>query len=151
MNYNLLVSFFFIMFAIAMTLQSIDLGLGTPTEQGPGFFPLLSALSIGILSLVYLVSQLLKGKTAKKLQIKLGPHWQKAFCILALSFIYVSILWNRLGYIISTMLWLFFVLKLGGFRSWKNTLIITAAIVITSYLLFQKVGKSFLPEGLFGF
>lgn len=151
MGYDILAAIIFIIFAIVMTFQSIGLGLGTFNEPGPGFLPILSTLSIGTLSLIYLVSLILKDKTKKKFEFRLGPHFKKAFYLIVLSFIYVSILWDRLGYIISTTLWLVFILKIGGVQSWKKSLIIAIVIVIPSYLLLEKVGRCILPKGVFGF
>lgn len=151
MNYDILGSIIFIIFATVIIFLSIGLGLGTINEPGPGFLPILSTLVLGILSLIYLISQVLKGRTRKKLKFKLGSHWQKGFYLMVSSFIYVAILWDRLGYIISTALWLVFILKIGGVQSWKKNLIVTIVIVITSYLLLAKVGRCFLPRGIFGF
>ena len=151
MNYDVLGAIVFIIFAIVMIFQSIALEFGAFNEPGPGFLPIFSALTIGILSLIYLISLVLKGRAKKKLEFKLGPHWQKALFLIVFSFIYVSILWNRLGYIISTIVWLVLIFKIGGIQSWKRNLIITIVIVMTSYLLFEKVGNCFLPKGIFSF
>lgn len=151
MSHDIIATIIFVIFSIVMTFQSIRLGVGISHQPGPGFLPIFSTICMGILSIMILISQVLKYGTKKELGLKLGPYWQRGFYIMAISFFYVSILWNRLGYIISTTLWLVFVFKIGGIRSWKKSLIIAIAAVIISYLLFGKLGKCFLPRGIFGF
>jgi putative tricarboxylic transport membrane protein len=151
MNYDILATIIFIIFATVMAFQSIKLGLGTFHDPGPGFLPIFSTLIIGILALIHLVCQVRRGTTNKKLEFKLGPHWQKAFYLMVLSFIYVLILWDRLGYIIGTTLWLVVIFRIGGIHSWKKNLIATITTVMISYLLLEKVANCFLPKGIFGF
>lgn len=151
MSYDIFVTIIFFFFAVVMALQSIRLGLGEVNDPGSGFLPTFSSLSIAILSLLYLGSQIFKDKKKKKLLFELGPHWKRALYLTVLSFLYVLVLWDKLGYIISTTLWLVFVFWLAGVKPWTKTLMIAIAVVIASYFLFGKVAKCFLPRGILGF
>ena len=46
MNYDILGSIIFIIFATVIIFLSIRLGLGEVNDPGPGFFPILSTLSL---------------------------------------------------------------------------------------------------------
>lgn len=151
MNCDILASLIFVIFSILVAFQSTWYGLGRFGDPGAGFFPLFSSICIGILSLGNLVLQLRRSGTQKRVEFRMGPFWQKAFYLIGFSFLYVSILWDRLGYIIGTTLWLVIIFRVGGVKSWKKSLAITIAIVITSYLLFEKLGDCNLPRGLFAF
>ncbi len=151
MNHEIFSAIIFIIFAAVMTFESIKLGLGTIHDPGPGFLPIFSTLVIGMLSSIHLVSQVRKNKTHKKLEFKLGTHWAKAFYSIALSFLYVLFLWDKLGYIIGSTLWLVIIFRIGGVRSWKKNLIFTGITVMTSYLMLEKVAMCSLPKGIFGF
>lgn len=151
MNWDILASIIFAIFSILMALQSTGYGLGKFGDPGAGFFPFFSSICIGILSLANLASQLRRSGTQKNLELRMGPFWQKAFYSIGFSLLYVSILWDRLGYIISTTLWLVIIFRVGGIKSWKKNLTITIVIAITSYLLFEKLGDCNLPKGLFAF
>jgi hypothetical protein len=134
-----------------MALQSIALKLGAFNEPGPGFLPFVSSLIMGILSLSYLVSGVLQVRTKKESDLNFGMHWRKAVFLVAFSFIYVSILWEKLGYLISSTIWLIVVFKMGGIQSWRKNVVLTIIIVIASYVLLEKVGNCFLPKGILDF
>lgn len=151
MNYDVLAAIIFIIFAALMTFESIKLGLGTINDPGPGFLPFFSILMLGILSLIHLFSQVRKSKTHRGLEFKLGPYWVKALSSIAFSFFYVLFLWNKLGYIVGSTLWLVAMFRIGGVQSWKKSLLITIITIITSYFLLQKLAKTSLPKGIFGF
>ncbi len=151
MNHDILAAIVLIIFAAAMTFQSIQLGLGTLNDPGPGFLPIFSTLCIAVLSATYLVSQIVNRKSKKNLFFKLGPSWPKSLYLILLSFIYVAFLWDRLGYILGTTLWLVAIFKIGGIQSWKKIFITSVITVTVSYLLLEKVAKCVLPKGLLSF
>jgi len=148
---DLITTIIFVSFAFVMTVQSVKLGLGTWEEPGPGFFPAFTTIVIGTLSLVHLISQVRRSRTKEKTEFDLGPQWVKVFGLMVITFLYIQFLWDKLGYLISTTIWLVFVFKLGNIQSWKKCLIISVGIVIISYILFVKVGQCFLPKGILGF
>lgn len=152
MGHDIIGSIFFIVFAMVMSFEAFRLGLGTFHRPGPGFIPLLTALSIAVLSSIYLISQRIrKDKRKKAMNIVPGPYWLRSFYIAAFSLIYMIFLWNKLGFIISTTLWLGFCFWLGGVKSWKKSLIVAMGIAILSYFLLEKVTHSFLPKGILKF
>ena len=151
MNYDLLATAIFIIFGAVMAFQSIHFGLGRVGDPGPGFLPFVSSVCIGFLSLGHLISQIRKRGKEKKLEFHFGPSWKKAFFLMAISFLYVGVLWDRLGYLLSTTLWLASIFRIGGFKSWKKNLVMTVVIVLTSYLLFEKIGQCYLPKGILRF
>ena len=148
---DLITTIIFMIFAFVMTVQSVRLGLGNWEEPGPGFFPAFTTIVIGTLSLVHLISQVRRSRTKEKTEFNLEPQWVKVFGLMLITFLYILFLWDKLGYLIGTTIWLVFVFKLGNIRSWKKCLIFSIGFVIISYFLFEKVGKCFLPKGILGF
>jgi len=141
----------FILFSGIMSRESIKLGAGTPTEPGPGFLPLLSTITIGILSLVGLIFKIRNHQQDKPIEFLFGPHWQKVFWLLVVSFLYIGLLWDRLGFIASSFLWLILVFRIGGLHSWTKNILLSMIMVLTSYFIFGKIGGSLLPVGILGF
>jgi hypothetical protein len=151
MNCDFIATIFFIVFATTMAVQSTQYGLGRLGDPGPGFLPFFSSVCIGLLSFGELLSGIRKVKRQNKLEFKLGPSWQKAIYLMGVSFLYTSTLLNRLGYVVSTTLWLISILWIGDIRSWKTILLITGLVIIISYFLFEKMANLPLPKGVFGF
>ena len=96
-------------------------------------------------------NKMAKVNKEKKIEFNSGPFWRKAFLLMVACFFYTSLLWDRLGYVISTGLWLVSILWIGEIRSWKKIGVMTIPLTIISYFLFEKVAKLPLPKGVFGF
>lgn len=137
----------FILFACVMSWQSLELGFGSLYRPGPGLFPFFSALGIGILSLTYLILKTF-GRSRSALRLRLGPHWRKAFYLMIITFLYILVFWNPLGYLISTFIWLWAVFWIAGMRSWKKNIAVPMAITIVSYFFLVKVVHCYLPMGI---
>lgn len=133
-----------------MNIESIRLGLGTFSEPGPGFLPFVATSVIASLCSISLVLNLQKPSAEKAVHFRLGPFWGKALFLMVLSFLYL-LLWNNLGFILSSAIWLSSVFWIGGLRSWVKNLTMTVSIVLAAYFLFGKVGACLLPVGILGF
>ena len=150
MKYSDLVpSILWIILAGLVAFQSIRLNVGRLDNPGPGFLPFCCSIVLGILAFMLLVSQVYKKKEQSTMGgFKLGQLWMKAVFFLIGSFIYIIIIWEKIGYLIGTPFFLFFLLKFVGSQSFKRSTIISVISTIVSYLVFETWLCCMLPKGL---
>lgn len=134
-RYNMLIAAGFLILACYIFLGSIELGLGQLRNPGAGFFPFLSALSLGILSLILLLSSLKGAVTQEQLHWPKGIHRWRIMLTLSTLVLYAFVL-NTLGYFIGTLLLLLFLLKVVAAQKWALSISVAAFAVLITYLLF---------------
>lgn len=149
---DLLCSVIFLAFGIFMFVQSAAIKpLMGSKDLGSGFVPKIIAGCIIVIAAAKLIMTLTSKKEEKKIENdedKMG-----GLLTIALLLIY-SVLFNTLGFILSTMLYLFAqMLILSDERNRKIPLFAVIAVVapVAIYGLFVYVIKMPLPIGLFGF
>ncbi len=139
-------------FAALVCWGGLKLGFGSFHQPQAGFMPFLSGMILGLLALVDLISGVInhwKGEKADR-EIWGNIHWGKLFLTLALLFIY-TVFFNTLGFIIATILLLFFLYRVMEPRPWW--VVVTASVITTGlfYLGFKVGLDSQLPGGFLGF
>ena len=139
-------------FAAIVCFGGLKLGFGSFHQPQAGFMPFLSGLVLGLLALVDLISGVLnhwKGEKADR-EIWANIHWGKLLLTLVILFIY-TVFFNTLGFIIATVLLLFFLYRVMEPRPWW---VVVVASLITTGLFYVgfKIGlESQLPGGFLGF
>jgi hypothetical protein len=139
-------------FAAIVCFGGLKLGFGSFHQPQAGFMPFLSGLVLGLLALVDLISGVLnhwKGEKADR-EIWANIHWGKLLLTLVILFIY-TVFFNTLGFIIATVLLLFFLYRVMEPRPWW---VVVVASIITTGLFYVgfKIGlESQLPGGFLGF
>lgn len=141
-----------VVFAFLVCLGGLKLGFGSFHQPHAGFMPFLAGLILGLLALIDMISGIVNQWKEEKedKQIWANIHWRKLLLTLALLFIY-TILFNTLGFIIATILLLFFLYRVMEPRPlW---IVLTASVVTTGlfYLGFKIGLDSQLPRGFLGF
>lgn len=140
-------------FAALLLFASRRLPLMSEFGPGSGFFPVILSLLLALLSLTILFQAWWKNRhvrTPKETPKILGPEKKKYFIYLGLFFAF-GLFFEKLGYSLSMVLFLGFILKYVEKQSWKTTcgMIIISGLV--SYFLFVKFLAVPLPEGLLSF
>jgi len=122
---------------------------GSFHEPGPGFIAFFSGLLIGAMGLVMILSRA-RAKPSK-VDIPEAPfrprNWGHLLFTISVLFGYVLLL-DTLGYIIATlfMMWAFFYV-FGG-RRWLPSLLISAFIVASTYIVFDVWLLCQFPRGI---
>jgi len=139
-------------FAAIVCWGGLKLGFGSFHQPQAGFLPFLSGLVLGLLALVDLISGVInhwKGEKADK-EIWADIHWGKLLLTLVMLFIY-TVFFNTLGFIIATILLLFFLYRVMEPRPWW-VVIIASFITTGLFYVGFKIGlDSQLPGGFLGF
>jgi len=139
-----------IILAVSLCIGSIKLKLGGFRNPGPGFLPFLTGIVLGILGIILIFSRISKEIAKDEKLTRKGRNLLIPFLTLLISFAYV-LLFEPLGFLPATFLFLFFLFKLSEPKKWLKPLILSLSVVILSYLIFSVWLQCQFPRGMFRF
>lgn len=146
MSRDLISSLFWLAVAVYFTVEGfISLQLGTLSQPGPGFFPFLGGVMLGILSLIQLLKSLRNRDTLSLSGLK-SPKFLLA---IGATLAYLLLL-EQIGFVTITFLFLFLLFRLE-YKRWAISAAFALAGAASSYALFRLWLKTQLPAGPFGF
>jgi len=122
------------------------LPLGTHSRPGPGYFPLLLAILLGILS-IFLI---LRGHTSPHFRSIRWEEKKHALAILGCSLLATFGI-ERLGYRITMIIVLGFLFGVVERLKLWQAFILTIGLSLGSFWLFDRLLRVVLPRGGFGF
>ena len=137
--------------AVAICFSSAKLSLGALRKPGPGFFPFLTGAILGLFSLLALL-QSFKG-LSKDEKEEVWPKARRALKIssVILALILYGIGMNYLGFTLSTLIFLGFLLRGIDPQRWVVVLAVSIFGTVLSYGIFQIWLGAQLPKGPWGF
>lgn len=132
-----------------MAFNFPDATIGRPLE--PKIFPIMLGIVLTILGLALLIEELIKNsknKDTNKETIKLSfGNNGKKIAITVVNAIVYALLFNILGYIISTIIFLEVELLIfGGLKSWKVSTIVSVLFSVIAFLIFNTFLGLYLPK-----
>jgi putative tricarboxylic transport membrane protein len=135
--------------ALAVLLEASKLPFGRVGSPQAGFFPLILAVVLAIFSLVFL-TQAIDGYKAEPGDSRRGPTtWNKI--VLAIGALVVfGLLFESLGYVISTFLFISFLLRVVERQKWSLVVVIAFFTSLATYLVFGLLLNTPLPAGILG-
>ena len=139
--------FFFI--GLGFIVGGTQMGLGPLNAPGAGFFPAAIGGIFSILSLALLITASLGNNHGEEKERfwKGDRSWVKiSITLLALIFYLVAL--DYLGYIITTLLFMLFLLKFVGRKGWAVSVCTAVLVSLGSYALFKIALGVTLPRGL---
>jgi putative tricarboxylic transport membrane protein len=134
------------LFSGYILVESRTYSLGTVDNPGPGFLPLLCGVTLGLLSVIYLVKVWWKKEPAK-------TSWPGRGGLLKVGLIFLALLLFTVflpvtGYLVNTFALFVILLRPVGKQRWPLTVVVSAAAVVVSYLLFDRWLMVPLPRGI---
>ncbi|MGH7852257.1 MAG: tripartite tricarboxylate transporter TctB family protein [Candidatus Binatia bacterium] len=135
-----------VIFSLLVIWQSNALPLGTFRNPGPAYIPVLLALLLLIFGAFLSVT----GVRAPKILSIRWTEWRHAVAILAACIAAVFGM-ERLGYRLTLVLVLSFLLKIVERRGWLLTGSFAFVLAFGSFFLFYTLLRVPLPQGPFGF
>lgn len=144
-------SLFLFLFATYFAMEAYHFGLGKIGMPGPGYFPFGVALLFGICSLMVFITSFKK----KASQEGLVPRqerlqWWNIVLVMAAMFVY-TLFFNRLGFVISTFLLFFFLIRVVAHEPWFFSTLASVSAAFASHLLFNVLLNAQLPVGILKF
>ena len=148
---NLIAGIFWLCLGILFSLWATSYNIGSITQPGPGFLPLILGILIAVFALIIL-AQGWKADPAKEkaVSFSLPAGWKKiAYVILVLLF--TAFAFEKVGYLITVFL-LIALLMLGkGLRSLRKAILTALLTALGVYLVFILLLEQPFPRGILRF
>ena len=142
-----------LLFSLFVMKESYGLDLGTLYAPDAGFLPFVSALALGVLALLLLLSSFMRPVKARAKEGDIyfnKPRLRKTSYVVISLFVFAIFL-NTLGFLICTMIFLAFLLKVVEPHKWPIVLTIAISVSFISFVIFDVFLKTQLPRGLLAF
>jgi putative tricarboxylic transport membrane protein len=141
-------SVFFLIVSVIVFVGSIQLGLGSTRQPGPGFITFGASGLLGILSLIGIARTFVKKKEPEETLFK-GTLWWRVV-LSGLAILAFALIMPDLGYLITTFLLMLFLYFMIHEQKWYWVIISSLLSSLGSYYLFSKLLNCQFPDGLFG-
>jgi putative tricarboxylic transport membrane protein len=136
--------------ALFAFLETGKFKIGTLGEPKEGMFPLILSLALGGLSVLSLIIAFIGGPEASPTEEEDGVIiWKKLISYIVALLAY-AFLFDYLGYFMSSLIVLFFVLRFAEGVELVISLAVTFCTLIISYLVFDLLLLVPLPKGILG-
>lgn len=143
-------SIFWLIFGVAVSVRSYQIGMGALTSPGPGFVAFWSGVILCVLSVVVLFNGTRQQRASPGAKISAlwdGLKWPKAMYVL-LSLVAYSVFFQYLGFIASTVLLLLFLFKAIEPETWVRAISTSVLVSAAIYYLFAIWLQVQFPRGL---
>lgn len=137
--------------AVAACVGAAQHEVGTLSSPGPGLFPLLLGVVLGVLSLLILVRDL-QARLAAAPSVPSGgvaAFGKEIICVL-LALVAYSLLLIPLGFIITTFVVFGFLLRFVTKQKWYLAVVWAAVLAVGAYVIFDVFLRVPLPQGVLG-
>ena len=148
MKREIVICSFWLLLSFYLSIESYRLGLSTANRPGPGFFPFIATIGLGLIAAFRLVNSIRKSSPDINSELSFTGEARLVAYVIAGMMAYAFAL-NLLGFLLCTFLLVAFYLKVIAARGWLVTLSFAAAVALASHLFFDVLLKAELPRGLF--
>lgn len=135
--------------ALAALFEASKLPFGRLSSPQPGFFPVILASFLTIFSLVLMAQAMVGSKKESGASRAGSAIWKRIFLAVG-ALVVFGVLFESLGYIISTFLFMAFLLRAVEQQKWSLVVVVAFFTSLTTYLVFGLLLNTPLPGGIFG-
>ena len=149
-KYNLIGGFVWLALSIFICAESMRIGVGGFRNPDAGLFPLLTALLLGLFSLLLLSDTILKSiKQRKDDRVVWGreTNWKNIIFILVALTIYALVL-DKAGYLLTTFVFILFLFRVIEPQKWTVAILGATITALLSYMIFNVWLQTQLPDGV---
>ena len=144
---DLVLALTWMILGILVMLGAYKLGTGSFRSPGPGMFPFFLGGILICASLPMFIYVLKDFRRQRKQEISIWRtvnFWKIAVIVIAL--LVYGIMLERLGFLLTAFLCLFFLFWIAGSKKLSRTLIFTIVTIILTYLLFVIALNVYMPS-----
>ena len=141
---------FWIILSLVIAIHSYRLGVGSLGNPGPGFIFFYAALFVGLMATLLLVGSWTRKQEEEEAGVFENIHWVKVLLPFAYILLYGLAL-EKAGFIISTFLLIFLLLKTIEAKRWPVAVLVGIAASLGTYAMFELWLHVRLPKGVLGF
>jgi putative tricarboxylic transport membrane protein len=140
--------FFWLFFSAFVSVESYRLGLGGLHEPGPGFLCFWTGVAMGIMSVAILVRAWATREPEEAESDLFGKkNLLKVTFVLVALFLYAFFM-EAVGFIPITLLLFLFLLGMIEKKKWGFAILVSVAVTVVSYLVFEVWLQAQLPRGI---
>jgi putative tricarboxylic transport membrane protein len=133
---------------LAFLCGGLRLGFGSLSTPGPGFMPIIVGAALSSLSIILVALTLIAGPSQERVTFwQEKTSWRKVLSGLLSLILYLLFL-NPMGYLITTSLFLIYLLRFVGKRRWSSSVLVGLLACVASYFVFKVVLEVRLPAGM---
>jgi putative tricarboxylic transport membrane protein len=140
----MITSVVFLGLAVGAFIESMRLPFGSVSAPAAGFFPAVLAVLLAITSLFACVDALRSGDKSVAQAERLT--WKKLLLTVG-SLLVFAFVFERLGYLVATFLFIIFLMRTVEQKSWALTIAVGLSASVGSYLIFGLLLGAPLPAG----
>jgi putative tricarboxylic transport membrane protein len=137
----------FLALALGALIEVRKLPFGRVSAPQAGFFPLILSVLLAIISLLVLVEALKGREDSSVVWERLS--WKRISLALGALFAF-AFLFESLGYLVTTFLFVAFLLRVLDREKWRLTVAVAFSASFLSYILFGLLLHTPLPAGFMG-
>jgi putative tricarboxylic transport membrane protein len=137
---------FWLLVSCYFAFESYRLGLSVAHRPGPGFFPLVATIGMGLIAGWRLLAQIRIGAPHDPDEIEMRGESGLVACVVA-GIIAYALLLDTVGFLLCTFLLMAFYLKLIAARPWFSSLTFSAVVAVGAHFFFDVLLKAELPKG----
>jgi putative tricarboxylic transport membrane protein len=138
---------FWLLFSFYFAIESYRLGLSMAHRPGPGFFPFIATVGIGLIAAWRLIANVRNGAPDDSADAGMRGELGLVACVIA-GIIAYAVLLDTLGFLVCTFLLVAFYLKVIAARRWLVSLSFAATVALAAHFFFDVLLKAELPRGL---
>ncbi len=139
---------FWFLFSLFVSYVSYKLGLGSVYQPGPGFLFFWTGIVIAILSLVVVMRSFRTHVSEEEKEAPTGKRSATKVALVLAALLVYALLMEWLGFLIVTLLLFIFLLGVIERKKWWFAVMVSLAVTVLAYLLFEVGLQSQLPKGL---
>jgi putative tricarboxylic transport membrane protein len=141
---------FWLFFSLFISYESYRMGLGSVYQPGPGFLFFWTGIVVALLALAVIARSLAAQPADEEKEAATGKRSGRKIVLVLVALFLYALLMEWLGFIIVTLLLFVFLLGVIEKKKWWFAVVVSLAVTVAAYLLFEVGLQSQLPKGLLG-
>jgi putative tricarboxylic transport membrane protein len=135
--------------ALVALLEASKLPFGRLSSPQAGFFPLILATFLAIFSLLLMAQAISEPKEPSRASRRGSAIWKRIVLAVGALFVF-GVLFESLGYVMSTFLFIAFLLRAVEQQKWSLVVVVAFFTSLATYLVFGLLLNTPLPGGFLG-